>query len=525
MNDRPTVRPGRNWAGAVLFSVFGLVVGLALAGSLKFQPVSEAQDKSTVSTAATLAPLPGAESPFVAVVDRALPAVVSIDTRRKVGSASGQMPDNDLFRRFFGDPQGQGQGDDSRSRRRMTVPSSGSGFIMDREGRILTNNHVVRDADEITVTLLDHRKFKARVIGADEATDVAVVQITGGGSLPVLPLGDSDRIKVGEWVMAMGNPLGELEGSVTAGIVSARGRSQLNIAGGAPDYQDFIQTDASINFGNSGGPLVNLRGEAIGINTAINAQGQGIGFAIPINLVRHIAEQLVSNGKVVRGFIGVFPVELTPDLAESYGIATDAGVVVQEVTDNSPAARAGVHRGDVITAFDGQRVNSVTAFRMRVADTPVDKRVPVALLREGKPMTVQVTMANRDVMLAQATGPTRGERQSGDDSGAPSTTTAHGLGVTVRTMDAAEQEALGPRYKGVVVTQVEEDSPADEAGIEEGDLLLEANGRDLAAPADLAAVVRTAKTSSRPLRLLVASVDWSSGRMGGTRFVPIRLKE
>ncbi len=519
--DRPAVRPGRTWAGAILFSVFGLIVGLALAGSLKVQPVSEAQSKSSVQAAA-LAPLPGAESPFVAVVDRALPAVVSIDTRRKVGSSS-QMPDNDLFRRFFGEPQQQTP-DDSRSRRRMTVPSSGSGFIMDSDGRILTNNHVVRDADEITVTLLDHRKFKARVVGTDEATDVAVIQITAPGNLPVLPLGDSDKIRVGEYVMAMGNPLGELEGSVTAGIVSARGRSQLNIAGGAPDYQDFIQTDASINFGNSGGPLVNLRGEAIGINTAINAQGQGIGFAIPINLVRHIADQLVANGKVVRGFLGVFPVELTPDLAESYGIGTDAGIVVQEVTDNSPASRAGVRRGDIITAFDGHKTASVTSFRLRVADTPVDKRVPVAILRDGKKMELQVTLANRDVMLAQATGPARSEpgRASGGDSGAA---TQGSLGVTVRAMDERETEALGPRYKGVVVTAVEDDSPADEAGIEEGDLLLEANGRDLAAPADLGAVVRTAKTSTRPLRLLVASVDWASGRMGGTRFVPIRLKE
>jgi serine protease Do len=521
--DRPTVRPGRTWAAAVIFSVSGLILGLALAGTLKVQPVSEAQSSSTVNAASTaLAPLPGAESPFVAVVDRALPAVVSIDTRRKVGAATSQMPDNDLFRRFFGDPQGQGNDGTTRGRRRMTVPSSGSGFIMDREGHILTNNHVVRDADEINVTLLDKRKFKARVVGQDEATDVAVIQITAPGNLPVLPLGDSDRIKVGEWVMAMGNPLGELEGSVTAGIVSARGRSQLNIAGGAPDYQDFIQTDASINFGNSGGPLVNLRGEAIGINTAINAQGQGIGFAIPINLVRHIAEQLVSNGKVVRGFLGVFPVELTPDLAESYGNATDAGVVVQEVTDNSPASRAGIRRGDIITAFDGKRVSNVTQFRLGVADTPVEKRVPVALLRDGKKLDVQVTLANREVMLAQATGPTQNiDRVGGEDRG----TTAHGLGVTVRAMDAEEQEAVDPRYKGVIVTAVEDNSPAEEAGLEEGDLLLEANGKDLAAPADLGAVVRQSQGSSRPLRLLVAAVDWSSGRLGGTRFVPIRLKE
>ncbi len=279
--DRFIVQPGRYWAAAGLFVVVGLVIGLALAGTLRLQPEPLAQNGSTDAVNAAVAPPIGADlqSPFVAVVERTAPAVVSIDTKRKVGSggSGADTPDNELFRRFFGDPQG-GRG------RSMTVPSSGSGFLIDRDGRILTNNHVVRDASEISVTLSDKRTYKAKVVGQDPATDVAVIQISAPGNLPTLPLGDSDKIKVGEWVLAIGNPLGELQGTVTSGIVSARGRSSLNIAGGAPDYQDFIQTDASINFGNSGGPLVNLRGEAIGINTAINAQGQGIGFAIPINL-------------------------------------------------------------------------------------------------------------------------------------------------------------------------------------------------------------------------------------------------
>jgi len=342
----------------------------------------------------------------------------------------------------------------------------------------------------------------------------------------MLPLGDSDRIKVGEYVMAIGNPLGELQGSVTAGIVSARGRSSLNIAGGAPDYQDFIQTDASINFGNSGGPLVNLRGEAIGINTAINAQGQGIGFAIPINLAKHIAEQLVASGKVTRGFLGVEPAELTPDLAESYGVDTDAGIVVQKVSEDSPASRAGIHRGDIITAFDGVRIHDVTGFRLKVADTPVEKHVAVDLLRTGKKSTVQVVLANRDVVLAQAPGRRGGSSQGMPDMGSTDDPRdmAVGMGATVRELNAREREALCDDVKAVVVETVEDGGPADLAGISEGEILLEANGRDLVAPADLGAVLRGAKTSTRPVRVLVGDVEWSSGRYA-THYVPVKLKE
>jgi Do/DeqQ family serine protease len=504
-----------------VFLALGLVLGLSLAATLRLQPdvVAQGEHGSAYQNAAatTSLPMAGGESPFVAVVDRALPAVVSIDTRRKVGASGGSDAD-EMFRRFFGQPPG-GEG----GRRNQTVPSSGSGFIIDRDGRILTNNHVVRDASEITVTLSDKRTFKAKVIGQDQATDVAVIQIAASGNLPVLPLGDSDAIKVGQWVLAIGNPLGELQGSVTAGIVSARGRSSLNIAGGAPDYQDFIQTDASINFGNSGGPLVNLRGEAIGINTAINAQGQGIGFAIPINLVRHVAEQLVANGKVVRGFLGVVPGELTPALAETYGVETDAGVVVQEVSEDSPASHAGIHPGDIITAFDDARVRDVTAFRLKVADTPVDKRVNVALLRDGRPSSVSVTLANREVMLAQATGPVRGG-SGGGGVDSPETASPGDLGLTVRTLNEQEREVLGTRARGVIVTSVEEGSPAEQAGIEEGNLLLESNGRAIVGPNDLAAAVRAAKPSGRPMRVRVGTVDWSSGAMG-TRYVALKLKD
>jgi len=518
-NERSPMGPARIWAGAAAFVTAGLVLGLALAGTLRLSPdsVAQATAKPTYENAAAMPPLPGVESPFVAVVERAAPAVVSIETKRRVGASSGNSDMEEMYRRWFGQPPGGGQ-----QRRQEWTPSSGSGFLIDPDGRVLTNNHVVRDAAEITVTLSDKRSFKAKVVGQDPATDVAVIQINASSPLPYMPLGDSDGIKVGEWVMAIGNPLGELQGSVTAGIVSARGRSQLNIAGGAPDYQDFIQTDASINFGNSGGPLVNLRGEAIGINTAINAQGQGIGFAIPINLARHIAEQLVANGKVVRGFLGVVPTELTPDLAETYGVKTDAGIVVNEVSDDSPASRAGIRPGDIITSFDGTRVKDVTGFRLKVADTPVEKRVAVALLREGKPANVTVTLANREVMLAQATRTPRPIVPGAEPDGASSAPAD--LGMVVRTPNADERAVLPDGVAGLVVTDVETGGAAATAGIEEGDLLLEVGGKDATAPAALGAAVKAAKDSGRALRVRVAQVDWSSGQMS-TRYVALKLKD
>src|SRR5262249_13390358 len=270
-------------------------------------------------------------------------------------------PQEQLFRRFFGD---------DTPKRPQFRPSSGSGFIIDTQGHVLTNNHVVRDADQITVTLNDKRQFKAKVVGTDPETDVAVVKIDAG-DLPTLPLGDSDDLRVGDWAIAIGNPLGELRGSVTVGVISAQGRSNLNIFGGTPGFQDFIQTDASINFGNSGGPLCNIRGEAIGINTAINPSGQGIGFAIPINLPNAVADQLVAHGSVKGAQMGVMLAELTPDIAEGFGLDTQDGVLISNVMKDSPAEKAGLKRNDVIVEFDGKPVSDMQKFRIRVADTDI----------------------------------------------------------------------------------------------------------------------------------------------------------
>src|SRR5499426_215933 len=341
MNGTRVTSPRNYYLGAAALVAAGLVLGLGLSAGLDLPRISRASDVQ-LAAVSNSAPLP--ESPFVSVVDRALPAVVFIDVTKKVGGEGGDSSD-EFMRRFFGQPRP----------RQQRVPSSGSGFIIDGEGRILTNNHVVRDAETIKVTLNDGRTFKATVVGTDQATDVAVIKIDGQ-NLPVLPLGD-------------------LRGSVTVGIVSAQGRSNLNIFGGTPDYQDFIQTDASINFGNSGGPLCSIRGEAIGINTAINTSGQGIGFAIPINLARHVAEQLVAHGTVKRAMIGVTLANLTPEIAEGFGLGNQQGVVIQSVYDGSPAQKAGLQRNDVITDLNGTPVTDRDKFRLKIADTPSGTRI------------------------------------------------------------------------------------------------------------------------------------------------------
>jgi serine protease Do len=507
MSERPVLRPRAFLAAGLGFLVIGVAIGLALSGSLQMNPVTVAQSRAAIAPAPSAGAL---ESPFSAVVERALPAVVLIEAKKKT-SARGSSDEQDpfeMFRRMMPDAP--------HPRMPDTYPSSGSGFVFDRDGRILTNNHVVRDAEEITVTLTDQRTYKATVVGQDAATDVAVIQINSKGDLPTLPLGDSDALRVGDWAIAVGNPLGELQGTVTAGIISAKGRSALNIMGGGPDYQDFIQTDAAINFGNSGGPLLNIRGEVVGINTAINQSGQGIGFAIPINLAKHIATQLVAHGKVVRGYMGVLPTELTPDLAESFGLKSTEGAVVSQVVKDSPAARAGFKEGDIVTAFDGQKVKDVTDFRLKVADAPVEKSVRVDLLRNGQPKSVYVTLANRDVSLASQQG---GRTQGGEEGPSGESDSGTSLGLDVRAMTRSERGEVG--QDGVVVRDVADGSPAADQGIEPGDLILQVNGNVVADRGAFQAEMRRAANAKRPARLLLGRV-LDDGSLT-TRFVALRF--
>ena len=483
--------------GALLLLV-GMVVGLGLSAGLGLPRVSTAgRDAVTAVPAAVSAQAArggSMESPFVSVVDKALPAVVFIDVRKKVGAGSEEGGD-DVFRMF-----------DQTPRRQQRAPSSGSGFIVDSKGYVLTNNHVVRDADDIEVTLNDKRTFKATVVGADAETDVAVIKIDGP-NLPSLPLGDSDQLRVGDWAIAIGNPLGMLKGSVTVGIISARGRSNLNIFGGTPQFQDFIQTDASINFGNSGGPLCNIQGEAIGINTAINPSGQGIGFAIPINLAKHVADQLIAHGSVERAWLGVQLAEVTPELADGFGLKNTDGALISSVLPGQPAERAGLRRNDVIVAFDGQPVTDWQKFRLKVADMPVGRTVPITVLREGKSINLSVKLGPRDAQLASAS---------------QSPTPAHGTnealaGLTVRDLSADERQEVGIKH-GVLITGVAEGSVAEDAGLAPNMVIEEIGGKPVTNALGFTRMLKEAKVSHKHTVLLVHAGQDS-------RFVPLQVSE
>ncbi len=487
-------RPRGYYLGALILLLAGVVIGLGVSASLDG---ARTPARQSVASAASPNSQSAYDSPFVPVVEKALPAVVFIDVRKKVGSSDSDDPQEELFRRFFGDSP----------HRERVQPSSGSGFIIDPDGHILTNNHVVRDAEDITVTLNDRRVFKAKVVGSDPETDVAVIQIKGS-DLPVLPLGDSDQLRVGDWAIAIGNPLGQLRGSVTLGIISAQGRTDLNIWGGTPTFQDFIQTDASINFGNSGGPLCNIRGEAIGINTAINTSGQGIGFAIPINLARHVADQLMASGKVQRAWLGVQLADLTPELAEGFGLADQKGILVQEVLAGTPAEQAGLKRNDVIVEFDGQPVSDMAKFRLKVADTRVGSRVPIVVLRDGKRLTVHVTLSERNAAAVAEAQP-----------GSESRSRVEGMaGATVRDLTEQEKQAAKVEY-GVMVTDVEDGSAADEAGLQTGDIIEQVGGKPVTTASSFSRMLKEARTGRKQHAALLVQSN------GQTRFVALNLSE
>jgi len=488
MESKETIRAAKVLilAGGIL--AIGIVVGFILSGNLSLSPITQAKETSVPAVTSL-------DSPFTQIADRVLPAVVTIDTKRTVdGDGSPQLnfegPYGDFFKRLFPDQPNQ-----PKTPRTMRIPSSGSGFIIEKDGRILTNNHVIRDASDITVILNDKRKFKAKVVGSDPSTDVAVIKINADGDLPTVPLGDSDDVRIGDWAVAIGNALGELSGTLTVGVISGKGRTNLSIVGGAPAYQDFIQTDASINFGNSGGPLLNIHGEAIGINTAINPSGEGIGFAIPINMAKHISGQLIAHGKVTRGWLGIAPQELTPELADSWGLRNVSGVLVASVSQDTPADSAGFHVKDVITEFDGRKVADVQNFRLLVADTPVNKKVRVHVLREGQPRDIYVRLGERP-----------DEKLLGRRNAPP--TEILGLSVEPVTGDFAKQNDIREKT-GVVVTEVTQGTPADDAGVTRGDVIKEVNDAKVRDVSDYNAAIDRAKAKNprKPIILLIKRGD------------------
>jgi serine protease Do len=407
---------------------------------------------------------------FASIAEKDSPAVVSIKANQAItqtySGPFGDSPfDDEFFQQFFGrqfrrqQPQQQQR---QPQQRKIIRPVQGSGFIVSQDGYILTNNHVVEDAEKITVTLLDGRELQAKLVGTDPSTEVAVIKIDANNLHP-LEMANSDTLEVGEWVIAIGNPFG-LSHTVTAGIVSAKGRSGLGLS----IYEDFIQTDAAINPGNSGGPLVDLDGKVVGINTAIvgSSGNIGIGLAIPINMAKGIYDQLVQKGKVVRGFLGVTIQDITPDLAESFKLKDTKGVIVPDVSPDSAAAKAGLKAGDIVIAFDGQPVEKAAEFQRRVAMKKPGSEVEITVLRDGKKQTLTAKLE---------------EKPSGEQSASNVKEQAsEKLGVTVQnlTEDTAKQFGFVGQ-KGVLVTDVESGSPAAMANIQPGSLIQEVNRKSV----------------------------------------------
>ncbi|MBZ5503494.1 MAG: DegQ family serine endoprotease [Acidobacteriia bacterium] len=404
-------------------------------------------------------PLGNFSNGFSTVLKSALPAVVNIHTSKIVKPRPGGMlPFNEpFFRQFFGDQFGQMQ-PPSRLQREQSL---GSGVIVAADGIILTNNHVIDGATDIKVDLADKRQFQAKLIGTDAKTDVAVLKIEATG-LPTLALGDSSKLQVGDLVFAIGEPFG-LGGTATMGIVSATGRGNLGIE----SYEDFIQTDAAINPGNSGGAMIDLRGNLIGINTAIETGGgggnQGVGFAIPINMARPVMEQIVSHGKVVRGYLGIYIQDVTSQMAKQFGLGEVRGALVGDVSADAPASRAGMKRGDVILQLNGQAVNSANELKLRISQTAPKTAVKLQIWREGKTQDLSITLGELPEEAAKA---------------APGESVGGGLqGVEVQelTPDIAQQLDLPAKTRGVVVSDVEPASAPAAAGLNRGDVIQEVN--------------------------------------------------
>ncbi len=395
------------------------------------------------------------EDAFVSVADRVTPAVVNVSVKPKRSAPEVESPERqERFREFFGPEFFERF---FRRRQPREEPrSSGSGVIVDPQGYILTNNHVVENAGSVEVRLSDDRKFQATIVGRDPKTDLAVLKISApGGSLPVATLGDSDKLRAGQWAIAIGNPFG-LDRTVTIGHISATGRTHVGVA----TYEAFIQTDASINPGNSGGPLLNIEGNVIGINTAMVSSGQGIGFSIPINVAREIMAQLMNKGRVVRGWLGIVIQELTPELAESFAVQRDSGVLVADVMKDSPAEAAGLKPGDIIVEFGGAPIKDVTELQKRVAAVEPGRPTPLVVIRDkvSTPLTVKI-----------------GE-QPGEETAATAQPKEETLGLTVEPLTPeANQRFQLTAKSGVVVTDVAAGSSGEQAGIRAGDAILEVN--------------------------------------------------
>ncbi|PKU24638.1 serine protease [Telmatospirillum siberiense] len=469
----------------------------------------------TAGMAANAAPAPDS---FADLAERLLPSVVNISTTQTLKNADKGLdmpqfppgsPFEDFFKNFM-DKHGGGNNPDAAPRRATAL---GSGFIIDPAGLVVTNNHVIADADEITAILQDGQAYKAEIVGRDTKADLALLKINAPTKLPAISFGNSDEMRVGDWVLAIGNPFG-MAGSVTAGIISARARD-IN----AGPYDDFLQTDAAINKGNSGGPLLNLKGEVIGINTAIfspSGGSIGIGFAIPANLAKPVITDLQKYGKARRGWLGVRIQSVTDEIAESLGLKEQRGALVADVSPGGPAAKAGIKKGDVITRFDGRDVSEMHRLPRIVAETPINREAEVVLWRDGKKLTVRAVVG--ELSDAEETEQAKAAEKPSAKQDAGQTAIA-GLGLSVAPLSPALRERydLGNDAKGVVVTEVKPTGAAADKGVRPGDLIIEVSQEAVKSPADLAAKIDAARKSGRKSVLLLVQSE------AGVHFVPLKI--
>jgi serine protease Do len=500
MNDRHITLTQRVARGglAVLAAVL-LLTGAAWRGTAPdAQPVSHAATATTPIAHA----IAGGRDSYADIVDIVSPAVVTVhaEGKAKVSPTQFQFPDDDLFRQFFGDRFDRGQ----RPPRSFKQRALGSGVIVTTDGYVLTNYHVVDGADDIKVDLTDGRTLTAKVVGTDRPSDLALLRITGS-DLHALALGNSDAVKVGDVVLAVGNPLGVGQ-TVTMGIISGKGRSTTV---GDGSYEDFLQTDAPINHGNSGGALVNTKGELVGINSQIlsNSDGNiGIGFAIPVNMAKHVMDQLRTKGKVTRAQLGVTVQQVTSDMAQSLGLKQTGGAIVSSVTPGSAADRAGLKQGDVIVSLNGQPVHDFNTLRNRVADAGPGATAELVIVRDGaeKHITVRLDEANPD-KLARRGGAT--PDGTGDDK------TSLGVSVAPLTPELASRLGAPKDAHGLVVEEVNPDSRAADAGIRPGDIIESVNREPVTTVDDLRAAVR--RSSAKPALLLI-------NRQGNEAFVTVK---
>ena len=475
---------------------------------------------------------------FAPMIERILPAVVNISVTQKVGPGGApggddadndqapdgddndaappapstpQTPFDDFLRRFFEQQQPGRRGAAPPGGQR--VMALGSGFIIDPAGYVVTNNHVVGEADKITVIFQDDSRHPAKVVGKDAKSDLALLKIDAPQPLPFVKFGDSDKARVGDWVIAVGNPFG-LGGTVTKGIISARGRPVED-----QNYFDFLQVDASINRGNSGGPTFDLEGDVIGINTAIfspNGGSVGIGFAMPSNSAKPVLDQLRNTGKVERGWLGVKIQEVTPEIASSLGLDQNhpEGALVAEVTDAGPAAKAGIKVGDVIQKFDGKNVEKMRDLPRLVAETGIGKTVPVQVLRSGQPVIVQANIVKLDdTKTASAELPDAGAAKK------PKTTSSLGLSLTAIDPDVRKRLNLADDVQGVLVNKVKDGTAAQEHGIQPGDVITQVNGQPVKTPDDVVQQVKSIKPGDKRSILLLVT------RGGQNRFVALEPED